>query len=160
MAETVRALRAAGERRAAAPLAVHRHAVRVYFEDTDAGGVVYHANFLAFAERARTEMMRDFGKSHAAMIEETGAIFTVRQCAIEYLKPARLDDRLDIETEVVEVGAATLDARQRFLRDGEELVRMEVRLACVNASGRATRIPAVIRDALAAGGRAAVNSNR
>jgi len=157
MAETARVLR---ESPAAAPLAVHRHKVRVYFEDTDAGGVVYHATFLAFAERARTEMMREFGKSHAEMIRETGAIFTVRQCTIEYLRPARLDDLLEIETEVVDVGGATLDARQRFLRDGEELVRMEVRLACVSPGGRATRIPAVIRDALATGARAAHNPNR
>ena len=94
-------------------MAVHRHEVRVYFEDTDAGGVVYHAKFLAFGERARTEMMRDFGKSHAEMIAETGTAFTVRRCTVDYRRPAKLDDLLLIETEIVDVGAATLDAHHR-----------------------------------------------
>jgi acyl-CoA thioester hydrolase len=132
----------------AQPLALHRHALRVYFEDTDAGGIVYYANYLKFAERARTEMMRDFGATHAAMIEATGATFAVRHCEIDYLKPARLDDLLEIETAVTDIGAATLDARQRVLRGGEELVRIQVRLASMNAEGRATRIPATVREAL------------
>ena len=132
----------------AQPLALHRHTLRVYFEDTDAGGIVYYANYLKFAERARTEMMRDFGATHAAMIEVTGATFAVRRCEVDYLKPARLDDLLDIETAVTDIAAATLDARQRVLRGGEELVRIQVRLACMNAEGRATRIPATVREAL------------
>lgn len=145
MAEPVRALAGAATHARAA----HRHAVRVYFEDTDAGGVVYHAAYLRFAERARTEMMRDLGKSHADMIADTGALFAVRRCTMDFLKPARLDDLLEIETSIVEVGGATMDLRQRVLRDSEELVRLDVRLACMNQAGRATRIPAVIRDALA-----------
>ncbi|MDZ4737748.1 MAG: tol-pal system-associated acyl-CoA thioesterase [Rhodospirillaceae bacterium] len=132
----------------AEPLAVHRHELRVYFEDTDAGGIVYYANYLRFAERARTEMMRDFGATHAAMIEVTGATFAVRRCEVDYLKPARLDDLLEIETAITDIGAATLDARQRVLRGGEELVRIQIRLACMNADGRATRIPATVREAL------------
>lgn len=157
MADAARAL---ADQPAGSPMAVHRHQVRVYFEDTDAGGVVYHAAFLAFGERARTEMMRAFGKSHAEMIAETGTAFTVRRCSIDYLRPAKLDDLLLIETEIVDVGAATLDARHRITRDGEELVLIDVRLACMNASGRATRIPAAIRDALATNARAAINPNR
>jgi acyl-CoA thioester hydrolase len=87
--------------------------------------------------------------SHADMIADTGALFAVRHCAIDFIKPARLDDLLEIETAIVEVGGATMDLRQRVLRDGEELVRLDVRLACMNAAGRATRIPAIIRGALA-----------
>lgn len=132
-----------------APALLHRHAVRVYFEDTDAGGVVYHATYLRFAERARTEMMRAFGKSHAEMIAETGAIFAVRHCTLTFLRPARLDDLLDIETQVTALGAATMDVHQRVLRQGELLVTIDIQLACMNGAGRATRIPAAIRDALA-----------
>lgn len=129
-------------------LPLHRYDIRIYFEDTDAGGVVYHAAYLRFAERARTEMMRAFGKSHAEMIAETGTIFTVRRCTIEFLRPARLDDLIRVETAIADMGAATMDVEQRFLRDGQELARLDVQLACMNSNGRATRIPAIIRDAL------------
>jgi acyl-CoA thioester hydrolase len=73
----------------------------------------------------------------------------VHRCSIDFIRPARLDDLIEVETAIADVGAATLDVRHRFLRDGEELAHMEVRLACMNAAGRATRIPAIIRDALA-----------
>ncbi len=142
MAEPVRAMTDAR------PGPPHRCDIRVYFEDTDAGGVVYHAAYLRFAERARTEMMREFGKSHAEMIAETGTIFTVRRCSIEFLRPARLDDLIRIETSIADIGAATMDVEQNFLRDGERIAHLEVQLACMNGNGRATRIPAIVRDAL------------
>ena len=144
MPEPARALQGKESQR----LPLHRYDIRVYFEDTDAGGVVYHAAYLKFAERARTEMMRAFGKSHADMIAETGAIFTVRRCTIEFLRPARLDDLLRVETSISDMGAATMDLEQRFLRNGDEIARLDVQLACMNGNGRATRIPAIIRDAL------------
>jgi acyl-CoA thioester hydrolase len=132
----------------APPAAIHRHVVRVYFEDTDAGGIVYYANYLKFAERARTEMMRDFGASHVAMIEATGVTFAVRHCEVDFFRPAHLDDALEIESAITGIGAATLDMQQSVIRGGEELVRIQVRLACMNADGRATRIPAAIRQTL------------
>src|SRR5690242_20803295 len=102
-----------------APMATHRQAIRVYFEDTDAAGIVYYANYLKFAERARTDMLRDLGISHAEMMKRDGLVLVVRRCEIDYLKPARLDDLLTVETTVVELGAASADLRQRVLRDGD-----------------------------------------
>src|SRR3954453_19824685 len=84
----------------------HTMPLRVYYEDTDAGGIVYHANFLKFAERARTEMMRALGFAHSGLAAETGIVFTVRRGGADYLLPARLDDWLSVETRIVETGGA------------------------------------------------------
>ena len=97
---------------------MHTMALRVYYEDTDAGGIVYHANFLRFAERARTEMMRALGFAHSGLAAETGTLFTVRRVAADYLLPARLDDRLSVETRIAEIGGARLRVDQRIYRDG------------------------------------------
>jgi acyl-CoA thioester hydrolase len=122
--------------------------VRVYYEDTDAGGVVYYANYLKFAERARTELMRTAGSTHRAMLEFNGVSFAVSRCEVDYLRAARLDDLLEVETQITGVGGATLNAIQLVKRDGEELVRIRVRLACVGEAGRAARMPAAVRAAL------------
>src|SRR5438045_7216383 len=92
----------------------HRYAVRVYYEDTDAGGVVYHANYLRFAERARTEALRDMGVPHAELVSQHGLMFMVRRVKLDYLGPARLDDSLVVVTRPLEIGAAVLDLRQDF----------------------------------------------
>src|SRR5205823_3489983 len=86
----------------------HRYRVRVYFEDTDAGGIVYHANYLRFAERARTEAMRDLGIPHAELVAEHNLMFIVHRIKMDYLRPARLDDSIVVETEVVLVGGASV----------------------------------------------------
>src|SRR4051794_19527952 len=78
----------------------HVHPIRVYFEDTDAGGMVYYANYLKFAERARTEMLRSAGISHAAMMAQDGLMLVVRRCTAEFRRSARLDDALEIDTRV------------------------------------------------------------
>ncbi len=104
---------------AQAAMATHRQAIRVYFEDTDAAGIVYYANYLKFAERARTDMLRDLGVSHAEMMKRDGLVLVVRRCEIDYLKPAKLDDLLTVETEAAKLGGASVDlqaaraARQR-----------------------------------------------
>ena len=134
---------------AAAQLPVHRYSSRVYYEDTDAGGIVYHANYLRFAERARTEMMRAAGVPHAEMVARDGVMFAVSRCEVDYLRPARLDDLLDIETRLVEVGRATVDLEQIVRREGVDLARIRIRLACVDANGRPTRVPAAVRAAMA-----------
>ena len=85
--------------------------LRVYYEDTDAAGIVYHANYLKFAERGRTEMLRELGFEHSASREESGTLFTVRRCSIDYLAPARLDDALTVDTRVVEIGGRHAAAR-------------------------------------------------
>lgn len=127
---------------------VHCWPIRVYYEDTDAGGIVYYANYLKFAERARTEMMRELGTSHSEMIETEELSFAVSRCEVDYLKSARLDDLLEVRTRIVEVGGATLDALQVIRRNQDDVARLKVRLACVNRDGRARRIPASVRAAL------------
>lgn len=140
---------------------VHRFPLRVYYEDTDAGGIVYHASYLRFAERARTEMMRVTGAEHTALLAESGVVWAVRSLAIEYLRPARLDDLLAVETRVVETGGASARLRQTVILSGgprfvsdlaakpPELAIIEVRLACLDADGRPVRLPARARSALA-----------
>ena len=128
---------------------VNRHAVRVYFEDTDAGGIVYHANYLRFAERARTEALRAMGLPHSDMMLRHGMIFVVRHAELDYQRPARLDDSLVIETTAVAVRGASAKLRQRVLRGAETLVVVDVTLVSVRQdTGRADRIPAAWRDAL------------
>jgi acyl-CoA thioester hydrolase len=137
---------------------MHRHSVRVYFEDTDAGGVVYHANYLRFAERARTEAMRNLGVPHADLVREHGLLFMVRRAEMEYLRPARLDDELSVLTETLSVGAATVELRQSFVvgAEAQKLAVLDLLLACVRQQdGRPARIPERWRRALAPEGVAA-----
>jgi acyl-CoA thioester hydrolase len=135
------------------PRGPHLLRVRVYFEDTDAGGVVYHANYLGFAERARTEALRDMGVPHAEMAREHGVFFMVRRAKLDYLAPARLDDSLVVATQVLSIGPASVELRQSFHHEtehGRTLAVAEIRLACVRASDlRPARIPPRWRHALA-----------
>src|SRR5688572_2670128 len=127
----------------------HVFPVRVYYEDTDAAGIVYYVNYLKFAERARTEMLRLMGRQQQAMMEKDGVAFAVKSARIEYFRPARLDDALEVRTGLVGVAGASLKVRQRILRGGELLADMLIRLAVMDLSGRPTRLPADIRAALA-----------
>ncbi|HEX2151624.1 MAG TPA: tol-pal system-associated acyl-CoA thioesterase [Stellaceae bacterium] len=127
----------------------HTMPLRVYYEDTDAGGIVYHANFLKFAERARTEMMRALGFEHSGIEAETGIVFTVRQVSADFRLPARLDDLLSIETRIVEIGGARLLLDQRVCRDGAVLAALDIVVACLGRGGRPRRIPPALRTALA-----------
>src|SRR5690242_21159416 len=86
----------------------HTMPVRVYYEDTDAAGIVYYANYLKFAERGRTEMMRTLGFAHSTIYAETGIVFTVRRLSADYRSPARLDDMLSVVTRIIDIAAATL----------------------------------------------------
>ncbi|WP_374382224.1 tol-pal system-associated acyl-CoA thioesterase [Dongia sp.] len=126
----------------------HSFPIRVYYEDTDAGGIVYYANYLKFAERARTEMLRDAGFHHTAMMAGDGIMMAVRRVSAEYLKPARLDDALDVTTSVKGLGAATIELDQSIQRGGQELCRVAVTIACVGRDGRPARLPATLRQAL------------
>ncbi|GAN76959.1 tol-pal system-associated acyl-CoA thioesterase [Acidisphaera rubrifaciens] len=128
----------------------HHYPVRVYFEDTDAGGVVYHANYLRYAERGRTEALRAAGMPHATLMERHGLMFVVRRVEVEYLRPARLDDLLDIVTETRAVRGASVVLRQTVRHpDRGVLAALAVRLACVGVSdGRAARLPDDWREAL------------
>ncbi len=132
----------------------HRLDIRVYYEDTDAAGVVYHARYLAFAERARTEALREAGVPHHELVRNEGSIFVVRRVKMDYLRPARLDDVLTVVTGQTRMGAATATLRQDFFlsrspaADGT-VARLEVELACVRVTdGRPVRIPSRWRLAL------------
>jgi len=126
----------------------HSMRLRVYYEDTDAAGIVYYANYLKFAERGRTEMMRALGFAHTRVQRETGIIFTVRRLSADYRTPARLDDALTVDTRIVEIGAATVLLNQAIRRDGAVLVGLEMLVACVGKDGRPRRVPAALRAAL------------
>lgn len=122
--------------------------VRVYYEDTDAGGLVYHANYLKFAERARTEALRHAGTGQGRMLAETGLGFVVRRMEIDFRAPAMLDDLLQVATRLSDIGGASLRAEQTILRAGATLVHMLLKLACIDRQGRPARMPAGLRAAL------------
>src|SRR2546423_10054393 len=105
--------------------------LRVYYEDTDAAGIVYYANYLKFAERGRTEMMRELGFAHSGIAEEIGTLFTVRRCSADYRAAARLDDALTVYTRVVEIAGATILLDQQIRRDSETIVALDMLVACV-----------------------------
>ncbi len=129
----------------------HRFPVRVYFEDTDAGGVAYHASYLRWAERARTESLRAMHLPHALMMERHNTMLVVRRIEVAYVRPARLDEPLIVETRIRALGAATLDLEQLVLREAEgaELARLQVGLVCVRGDGlKPARIPEPWRSEL------------
>lgn len=130
---------------------IHRHPIRVYWEDTDAGGIVYHSNYLNFAERGRTEMVRGLGMKQSELAEG-GFAFAVRHMEVDFLKSARLDDLLEVESAIAEVGGASMQVGQviRRLDDCAELVRLDVRLAFISLDGRPARIPADLKRSLQA----------
>lgn len=126
-----------------------RFPVRVYYEDTDAAGVVYYANYLKFMERARTEWLAALGLPLAAFEREHGVVFVVHRCEIDFLHPARLNDVLAATVEVEDRGAVRLIVRQKVLRDEKVLTAARVTLACVDARAlRPARMPAPLVERL------------
>jgi acyl-CoA thioester hydrolase len=124
--------------------------VRIYYEDTDAGGVVYYANYLKYLERARTELLRALGFEQRQLAEETGLAFAVRSLTVEYLKPAKLDDLVEVTTRVVTLGRAQVTFGQSIVRAGEALLTATVRVACLDlARGKAAAMPPEIHQQLA-----------
>ncbi len=131
----------------------HLYPLRIYYEDTDAGGIVYHANYLRFAERARTEALRDMGIPHAEMVGQFGLMFVVRRIEVDYQRAARLDDSLTVVTESVEVGGASVVLRQDVRGAAGSCAVLTVRLACVSTGAggnKPGRIPPRWRAALTA----------
>ncbi len=107
--------------------------VRVYYEDTDAGGVVYHANYLRFMERARTEWLRALGYEQD-VLREDGFIFTVRSASLEFIRPARFNDQLDVSVTIRKIRGASVTIQQRITdQSGETVCEGDVRIACVDA---------------------------
>jgi acyl-CoA thioester hydrolase len=115
--------------------------IRVYYEDTDAGGVVYYASYLRFAERARTELMRAVTRREGPLWTASDPLFVVRHLEADYKAPARLDDCLTVTTEVLKIGGASLDLLQTVKRGEETLVAIKVTLVCTTHDGKVLRLP-------------------
>ena len=122
--------------------AEHRFAVRVYFEDTDLTGIVYHANYLRYMERARSDMLRAAGIDQRAAHEAGTGAYALADLAIRYRRPARLEDALQIVSRVVRAGAASCVIQQIVMRDGEVLAEADVTAAFLSPEGRPRRHPA------------------
>ena len=122
-----------------------RFPIRVYYEDTDAAGVVYYANYLKYMERARTEWLEALGFPLAAFEREHGVVFVVHRCEIDFRQPARLNDALDVSVEPVKLGASTIKAIQDVRRGAEVLTSAVVTLVCLDAARwRPVRMPALL----------------
>jgi acyl-CoA thioester hydrolase len=126
-----------------------RFPIRVYYEDTDAGGVVYYANYLKFAERARTEWLRSEGVHQAEMLEQDGVAFVVADVRAKYMAPARLDDALVVESRVTKLGRARIAMEQIIRSPSEALVHIDVAIACVDRTFSPTRMPTTIHTLFA-----------
>lgn len=126
--------------------------VRVYWEDTDAGGVVYYANYLKFLERARTEWLSHLGLEQDRLADEAGVVFVVRRVEADYLRPARFNDRLEVRCALRELSRISLTMAQRVLRGEEVLLEAVVKVVCVDRGAfRPAKIPPFVMRALEAG---------
>ncbi|HUU25852.1 MAG TPA: YbgC/FadM family acyl-CoA thioesterase [Methyloceanibacter sp.] len=125
--------------------------MRVYFEDTDFTGLVYHANFLKFCERGRSDFIRMLGIDHRSLAnpkQGEPAVFVVRRIEVDYLKPARIDEVLEVVTACAEIGGATLVLSQDVRRDGMVLARLKVSVVLVSEAGKPQRLGQLVRGAL------------
>ena len=122
--------------------------IRVYFQDTDAGGVVYHASYVNFMERARTEWLRDhYGYSNAGLMREFGVVFVVRSLKLDYLRPALLDDLLAVSAQIKDIGRSRVTLNQAVMRGEELLVEAEIHLVCVTMGNfKPVAIPEILRN--------------
>jgi acyl-CoA thioester hydrolase len=124
----------------------HTLPIRVYYEDTDAAGIVYHAGYLRFAERGRTEMLRDAGFAHAEILKNQGIAFTVISMQINFRSPAKLDELLDVKTVMKTVKGASMEMEQHIYRGDTLLVDMTLKIACIDKNGKAARLPEAVRE--------------
>ncbi|MDQ7003767.1 MAG: tol-pal system-associated acyl-CoA thioesterase [Ghiorsea sp.] len=122
----------------------HVFDVRIYYEDTDAGGVVYHANYLKYMERGRTESLRSLGFEQSQLKQDEGILFSLTRADIRYQRPARLDDLLTVRAELIVAKGARMIFKQSIWRDDTLLVHADITLACINTFGRPKRIPQAI----------------
>ena len=126
----------------------HSFSIRVYYEDTDAGGIVYYANYLKFAERARTEALRQAGFEQFDLMHDDGIAFAVRHCEIDFLKPARLDDLLTIETALNDISKVSITMQQTIRRGDETLVKLSVKLAVVGKGMKLAKLPEPLQQSM------------
>lgn len=126
---------------------MHSFKLRVYYEDTDAGGIVYHSNYLNFCERARTEMIRDLGLTNGQLRNDENILIVVRHIDVDYSASAFLEDELIVESTVSEIGRTSFLMKQVVKRDGLACATLMVKLVCIDAdSGRPIRIPDILKD--------------
>lgn len=126
--------------------------IRAYYEDTDAGGVVYYANYLKFAERGRTELLRSMGFENKSLLDQFGVVFVVRHLEADYIRSAYLDDLLTVETAIIEVKNASVLMRQSIKKNNDLIFRMDITLACVNTgNGKPAPFPESVKKAFVKG---------
>lgn len=127
----------------------HTCEYRVYYEDTDAGGIMYHAQYISWCERARAEYLTDIGLQSSTIVEDTGVMFVVRHLSADYFKPARLDQKLRVESTLKELKNSSFILNQSIFCQDYMLFSMTVTIVCVDAAGtKAVRIPDIIREKL------------
>lgn len=127
----------------------HAFHLRVYYEDTDLAGIVYYANYLKFIERARTEWVRGLGVDQGRLRADLGMVFAVRRIEADYLRPAKFDDALRVQTRALAVSGARIVLEQEVFRGEEKLFAAQVTLVCLTATGHPARLPAGLRAAMA-----------
>ena len=120
--------------------------LKVFYEDTDAGGVVYYANYLKFFERARTDAISNIGLSNKKLLDEYGVYIIVKSCNVEYLKPAKLEDQLEIKSSIISTSNTSFRMKQKAFRDQELITDCEIHLVIVDKSGRPTKIPDILKE--------------
>ncbi len=120
--------------------------VRVYYEDTDAGGVVYHSNYLNFMERGRTEALRSLGLSNSGLMQDEDMIFALTRTDVRYRRPAMLDDLLTVRSQLLTAKGAKMEFHQSVCRGDEVLVEADITLACISTTGRPKRIPEMVLE--------------
>ena len=125
-----------------------KHEIKIYYEDTDAGGVVYYSNYLKFLERARTEMLESIGLSNKKLLEEHNTLIIVKSCNIEYIAPSRLEDKIQIYSLIETLNKASFDVIQNIKKDDNLIVKAKVKLVTVNKDGKPTKIPSILEKNL------------
>ena len=125
-----------------------KHSIKIYYEDTDAGGVVYYSNYLKFLERARTEMLESIGLSNKKLLEDHKTLIIVKSCNIEYENPARLEDKIQIYSSIETLNKASFDVIQNIKKDDNLIVKAKVKLVTVNKDGKPIKIPSILEKSL------------
>ena len=125
-----------------------KHYIKIYYEDTDAGGVVYYSNYLKFLERARTEMLESIGLSNKKLLEDYNTLIIVKSCNIEYTAPARLEDKIQIYSSIETLNKASFDVIQNIKKNHILIVKAKVKLVTVNKDGKPVKIPSILEKSL------------
>ena len=123
-----------------------KYKVKVFYEDTDAGGVVYYANYLKFFERARTEVITEIGLSNKKLLDKFGVLIIVKSCNIDYKKPAKLEDQLEIKSIISSISNTSFKMTQKVFRDDELMTSSEIHLVVIDKKGKPTKIPDELRQ--------------